>query len=149
MLHSPSGKWSAAQILEHLALAFGGTARAFRKAAKEGRNLGGHPTLADRLRVFVVTQVGYFPKGRKSPEVVLPTGTLQGSEALRVIHENLAAMDDAYADCRRKLPKGRVADHPVLGPLRLEEWPRFHLAHTRHHMKQIERIKQRSSAASA
>jgi hypothetical protein len=56
-------------------------------------------------------------------------------------------MDSLHQQCAAKLGnKGCIADHPVLGPLSLRQWPRFHLAHTKHHMKQIVALKAASRA---
>ena len=58
--------------------------------------------------------------------------------ALPTIRKNLAEMDEAINACESKMgSKIRIADHPVLGPLTVAQWRKFHMVHTRHHMKQI------------
>jgi hypothetical protein len=48
-------------------------------------------------------------------------------------------MDDALAKCEKQFGNGKkIADHPVLGPIPISGWRKFHLLHTRHHMKQIQ-----------
>src|SRR3954463_15077771 len=74
----PEGKWSTAEILEHLSLAFGATARGLERALAEGKPLGDLPSLKQKLRSFVVLNIGYFPPGRKSPPMVEPKGTIRG-----------------------------------------------------------------------
>src|SRR6266481_3443836 len=76
LTYHPEGKWSAAQILEHLSLAFGGTAKAFERAAREGKPLGDRPNLSQRLTNIVVLSLGYFPPGRQAPTIVTPKGEL-------------------------------------------------------------------------
>jgi len=145
----PEGKWSAAGILEHLSITFGGTARLMRKCMEDGKPLGSAPTLKQRLATMLVTGWGYFPTGRPAPDFARPKG-LEGGAALQSIRENLAAMDQALAECEQRFgSEVKIADHVVLGPLTIPQWRRFHLAHTRHHMKQIERLRGSSSGQSS
>lgn len=137
----PEGKWSAAEVLEHLALTYGGTARAFQKRVTEGPQ-GGSPSFKERLGHLLVLEMGVFPFKRKSPEPVAPRGNLCGKDALELLHRNLQEMDAAFVAYQAKHgTKGRVAKHPILGPLTYEQWPKFHLNHARHHMKQIRLLK--------
>jgi hypothetical protein len=134
----PEGKWSTAEILEHLALAFGATARGLERALAEGKPLGDLPSIKDRIKSFVVLNVGYFPPGRKSPPMVEPKGSMSGMEALAQIRGNLRKMDELHAECQKKISRERcIANHPVLGPLTFDQWPKFHRIHTLHHMKQV------------
>jgi hypothetical protein len=142
----PEGKWSAAGILEHLSITFGGTARLMRKCMEGGKPLASAPTLKQRLATLLVTGWGYFPTGRPAPEFAQPKG-MSGEAALQTIRENLAAMDQALAECEQRFgAQVKMADHVVLGPLTIPQWRRFHLVHTRHHMKQIARLRGSSSA---
>ena len=137
----PEGKWPAAGILEHLSITFGGTARLMRKCMEGGKPLGSAPTLKQRLAVLLVTGWGYFPAGRPAPEFTQPKG-LSGEVALQTIRDNLAAMDQGLAECEQRFgSEVKIADHVVLGPLTIPQWRRFHWVHTRHHMKQIERLR--------
>ena len=137
----PEGKWDSAGILEHLALTFGTTARLFEKILREEQELATSPTLTHRVRQLVVLRFGYIPRGRKSPKRVEPSGTISGREARELIFTNLERMDRALAECERRFgTKVKIADHPVLGPICLSGWRKFHLLHTRHHMKQIDAL---------
>lgn len=142
LIQHPEGKWSAAEILEHLAMAFGSTAKVFDRCAKKGGPIGDAPTLKQRLIATVVTDWGIFPRGRKAPHMVVPTGSLSGEAALELIRNNLLEMDKQLARCYEICGrKGRLANHPVLGPLTIDQWPKFHRVHTRHHMKQIRNMR--------
>ncbi len=135
------GKWSAADVLEHLALTYGGTARVFEKRLAEGP-LGGMPTPKQVVGQVLTLELGLFPFKRKSPEPVAPKGTIGGGEALGLLKSNLKKMDDAFAAFSAKYPGGgKVSPHPVLGPLTLKQWPKFHLNHCRHHMEQIAELR--------
>ena len=133
----PQGNWSTANILEHLSITYGGTARVMKKVADCDASLATRPTSYQRLAKFVVTGLGIMPGGRKAPAMTVPTG-LSANEALAAIRTNLAEMDAALRAAEQRLPGNRpIADHPILGPLTLRQWRRFHWVHTRHHMKQI------------
>src|SRR5437868_10152599 len=97
----PEGKWSSAQVLEHLALTYGGTAKAFHKRIADGPQ-GGSPAIKQRLAHVIVLELGMFPFKRKSPEMVAPKGELGGGEALALLKRNLQEMDAALATYSEK-----------------------------------------------
>ena len=133
----PEGKWDSASILEHLALTFGGTARVMDKCLREERCLATSATVRHRAAQLVVLGLCYIPGGRKAPERVVPTG-IAGKEALDLILANLEKMDRSLELCEQRFGKKvKIADHPVLGPIPISGWRKFHLLHTLHHMKQI------------
>jgi DinB superfamily len=139
------GKWCAAEILEHLYLTYAGTQKAFERCLKAGKPLGGVPTFKQKVAVAAVTDFGYFPKGRKSPDQVLPRG-MSAEKVVAEIGPRIAAMDEVIAQCEERYgSRTMVLDHPVLGPLTARQWRKFHLAHGRHHVKQI--LQRRPSAA--
>ncbi len=146
-VHHAEGRWSAAEILEHLALAFSSTAKVFERCAQKGRPIGDAPSLKQRLFATIVTDWGYFPSGRKAPHMVVPTGEWSGQQAMEMIRSNLMEMDKQLARCHETCgQKGWLANHPVLGPLTIDQWPKFHRVHTQHHMKQIRALRQSFSA---
>ncbi|MGH9509109.1 MAG: hypothetical protein ACRD2M_04165, partial [Terriglobales bacterium] len=113
----PEGKWSAADILEHLAIAFGSTARSLEKTLASGEPKISPPTMYQRGAALLVATIGYFPPGRQAPEFTKPKG-MDGETALRTIRENLVAMDAAITRCEQRFGRSRkIATHPVLGPL--------------------------------
>jgi len=133
----PEGKWCTAEILEHLALAFGGTAKFLGKVAADGKSVASKITLKQRIGIAVVTGGEFIPGGRKAPQGVVPKG-MSAEQVLPTIRKNLDDMDEAIAACEAKLgTKIKIADHPVLGPLTVGQWRKFHKVHTRHHMKQV------------
>jgi len=140
MRHHAEGKWDAAAILEHLALTFSGTTRAFQKCLDQGRPLATSATFKQRLIQLIVLRFNYIPYGRKSPKRVEPTG-IGGAEARELIFTNLAKMDQVFAECERRFgTKVKIADHPIFGAIPIGGWRKFHLLHTRHHMKQIDAL---------
>ena len=142
---SPSGRWSPAQILEHLALGFGATAKGAARCLEAGRPAAGAPTMRHRFATAVVVTCGCLPSGYSAPERTRPKG-LPGAAALQTLRANLAAMDDALERCAQQLgPRVALLDHPILGPLSVAQWRTFHRVHTRHHMRQIERLRARAT----
>ena len=144
--YAPPGKWSCAQILEHLLLSYTATTKGTQTALQTGKPLGGQPTLKDKLATFYVARMGFLPAGRKAPKSTRPANG-SGVQSLRQFNDALVAMDATLANAEKRF--GRVAkilDHPVLGPMNTKDWRRFHRTHARHHLKQIaKRLKQASS----
>jgi hypothetical protein len=135
------GKWSAVEVLEHLYLTYTGTQKAFERCLKAGKPLAGIPTFKQRMSTAAVTEFGYFPKGRRSPDQVLPKG-MPADKVVADIGLQIAAMDQAIAKCEERYgSRIKVLDHPILGPLTARQWRKFHLAHGRHHVKQIAKMK--------
>ena len=139
------GKWCVAEILEHLYLTYTGTQKAFERCLKAGKPLAGVPTFKQRVAATAVTDFGYFPKGRKSPDPVLPRG-MSVEKVVADIGPQIAAMDQVITQCEQRYgSRIKILDHPVLGPLTARQWRKFHLAHGRHHVKQI--VQRRPTAA--
>lgn len=140
MRQHPEGKWDAAAILEHLALTYGSTARVMQKCLDEGRPRATSASVKHRVSQVAVLTFSYIPSGRKAPKQVVPSG-IAGREALQLIFANLEKMDQALAECEGCFgTKVKIANHPVLGPIPITGWRKFHLLHTRHHMKQIDAL---------
>ena len=137
----PEGKWSTADVLEHLYLTYTGTVKGFERCLHEGKPLARTPMLKDRMRTFVVTGLGHLPEGRKAPERTQPRGML-ADEVTREIGLRISAMDEVIAQCEARFGKRtRVLDHPVLGPLTARQWRKFHWVHGQHHLKQIRKLR--------
>lgn len=134
-------RWSPAQILEHLALGFGATAKGAARCLESGRPAATAPTVRHRLSTAVVVTFGYLPSGRPAPERTRPRG-LSGEAAMQAVRANLIAMDEGLARCAKQFgSRVAILDHPILGPLSVAQWRTFHRVHTRHHMKQIVRLR--------
>jgi len=135
------GKWSAAQILEHLCLTYQGTIKAFERCLQAEKPLGGNPTLKQRVSIAAVTRWGYLPEGRSAPERTVPRG-MPVEQVVEQTITGLSAMDAIIGEAEKKYGKRtRVLDHPVLGPLTTKQWRGFHGTHGRHHLKQIRSLR--------
>jgi hypothetical protein len=138
---APAGKWSAAQILEHLFLTYKNTNRGLAKCLEQGAPLATRATLMQRVATLLVVNLGYLPGGRKAPERTTPRG-MSPEEVQQAIAPELQRMGSGLDDCERRFgARTKIMDHPFLGPLTADEWRKFHWVHGRHHARQIrERI---------
>jgi hypothetical protein len=144
LLRHPEGKWCAAEILEHLYLTYTGTTKAFERCLQAGQPQVSARVLRDRVRTIVVVGLGHMPKGRQSPKHALPRG-MTPEQVTREIGPSISAMDAAIAQCESRFGKqNRLLDHPILGPLTGRQWRKFHWVHGRHHIKQIQSLRQQS-----
>lgn len=135
-----SGKWCAAEILEHLYLSYSGTIKGCARLLERGQPLASRATLKNRAQSFVVVSLGYMPAGRKAPEGTRPRG-LETGKAVSEIESKIREMDTILTDCVAKFgAKVKVFDHPLLGPFSIGQWRKFHLVHGLHHVKQIRRL---------
>ena len=137
LAQAPAGKWSAAQILEHLLLTYQNTNRGLAKCLAQGAPLATRGTLKHRLAALLVVNLGYLPGGRKAPERLTPRG-MPPEEVRQAIAPELQKMDSGLNDCERRFgARTKIMDHLFLGPLTANEWRRFHWVHGRHHVRQI------------
>jgi len=137
LTHAPAGKWSAAQILEHLLLTYQNTNRGLAKCLAQGAPLATRATLKHRLAKLLVVNLGYLPGGRKAPERVTPRG-MPPQEVQQAIAPELQKMNSGLDDCERRFgSRTKIMDHLFLGPLTANEWRKFHWVHGRHHARQI------------
>jgi hypothetical protein len=162
---STPGKWSTQQIIEHLLLTYTMSETALNARLTKGRPTQARSTAFQRIQQFAVCNYGYFPHGRKAPEMVTPppppppragprTTTpppppppptahpLSGNELSTATHDHLTHLDILCNECEQRFGTTQFAAHNVLGPLNVNQWRRFQLAHGRHHLKQIAAIRQ-------
>jgi len=138
--HRP-GKWSSAEILEHLSRAFTSTSKLMGKHLERGRPTTKDSTWVQRWRVLMVITLGYLPTGIAAPEFTMPRG-IAAAEALDTFRQALAGMDDAITNCEQRFePGAKIAAHVFFGPLSAAQWRRFHWVHTRHHARQIQQLR--------
>lgn len=147
MIWHPQGKWSSAQILEHLSLAFSGTVKRMREALALNQNPEiRRPTFNERMASFLVVKLNYIPPGRKAPERIVPKG-ISPAEAREAVRSSLAEVDGVINECEKRFGRQTIVMiHPSLGPLTVKQWRKFHCVHTLHHMRQIQKMRQKMNA---
>lgn len=139
----PEGKWSTSLILEHLLLSYRASGARLARAADEGTTKVRPDTWAQRFSTFVVVGLGYFPTGRAAPEYVQPKG-MPAADIVGATTSSLVEFDAAATRCADLFGvETKVSNHPILGAFSIRQWRRFHRIHTRHHMKQVRRLRQR------
>jgi hypothetical protein len=142
LIRHPEGKWSAAEVLEHLYLTYKSTGKGFLRCLQAGKPLASSPTFRQRLSTMLVAELGYLPPGRNAPDGVRPRGTATDA-IMGEIGRQLEAMDEVIGEAEVRYGRSVcLLDHPILGPLTGKQWRKFHWVHGRHHVKQIERLKQ-------
>jgi hypothetical protein len=131
------GRWSVAEIVEHLDRTYTGTTKGLERCLEAGATRASPQSLKRSMRRFVVVTLGWFPTGVEAPRHVQPTGELSLSTLLERAGAHLAEMDATLARAAARFGSGPVMDHPILGPFTAAHWARFHCVHTRHHCRQI------------
>jgi hypothetical protein len=133
----PTGKWTPAQIVEHLALGLTLSAETF-QARRNHAPMSRRPrTPAEQVARFLIFGLRWFPPGRKAPERATPAAQINRASAEAHFVAGLEAWDQVD---RALLPARRsnlFVKHPRMGDLTIEEWMRFHVIHARHHARQI------------
>jgi hypothetical protein len=138
----PSGKWCAAEVLEHLYLTYTGTIKGFERMMASGRPLASRASMAQRVRTLVVVGLGHMPAGVKAPAVAVPKG-LPAETVRSDFGAKIAAMDAIIAQCEARFGhRVHVLDHPILGPLTAPQWRKLHLVHGQHHCKQLLQLRE-------
>jgi hypothetical protein len=137
----PAGKWTPAQIVEHLALALTLSAATFQSRRNHAPMTRRRRTPAEHVARFLILGLRWFPPGRKSPERTTPPAQIDRASAEAHFLAGIEAWDQVD---RALLPERRTnlfVKHPRMGDLTVEEWMRFHVIHANHHARQIrERI---------
>lgn len=143
LLRHPEGKWSAAEVLEHLYLTYSGTVKGCERCLQNGKPLLSPPNFHNRMAKFVVVKIGHMPGGRAAPEGTRPIG-MPAEQVVENLTAKIAVMDALLGRCEVRFgARTRFLSHPVLGPLTGAEWRKFHWVHGRHHVRQILALRQR------
>lgn len=135
-LAAPPGKWSPAEIVDHLATAIDNSAKGFASRADKPAMTRRPHTMFQRVANVALIGFGWFPSGRKAPESTLPATKPDRAATEAKLRAGCAA----FLELEQTLAH-RSADlflkHPVLGDLTLPEFMQFHVRHAEHHRKQI------------
>jgi hypothetical protein len=137
-------KWTAQQVVEHLVLSYQATTKALNSRLSKGRlPRMKKPTLLQWSLKCMILGYGYLPQGAPAPDETLPAGhfaAMDGRQLSALLHDEISAMDHALDACRLQFGMERVAVHPWLGAMRIDQWRRFHAVHGLHHVAQLHSI---------
>jgi len=137
LLREREGKWSIAQVFEHLYLTYTGTVKGCERILDAQKPLATPPTLTQRLKTLAVITLGYYPQGIQSPPQVRPKGT-PPDQVIAEIQQQIIVMDESLTRCEQRFGKqSKLFNHPVLGALTADQWRKFHWLHGRHHVRQV------------
>jgi hypothetical protein len=130
------GKWSPAQVTEHVAIAY-----EVSRSIVNGQYSGGAPPRVLRpvirtLFLRPVLKAGRFTRRGKAPAPFQPSSS-PGSVA-----DVTARLNNAAAAFQRDIAAAAAAgrtviDHPFFGRLSLADYSRLQAIHTRHHAQQL------------
>jgi len=98
-----AGKWSAAEILEHLCRTYIGTIKGLSRVLASGI-ANKQATLRQRAAAMIVVQIGYFPNGIQSPAAVCPRG-VPSEQVMAEIGSKISEMDTVWQAARRSSEK--------------------------------------------
>ena len=134
---APAGKWSLAQIVDHLGRAVDTIATAF-EAQDDERPRERRASPRQHLLRHLLLGAHKLPKPRAISERNRP-GQRPDPElvtaAFRMAVERLASLTETWPAAKQE---GIFVSHPVLGELNLPEWGRFFFVRGRQYAHQIE-----------
>ncbi|HEX9691784.1 MAG TPA: DinB family protein [Gemmatimonadales bacterium] len=133
---APSGKWSVAQIVHHLAIGMDLVATMMGERKNKPMSRRAKPYQA--VLRHLVLSAGRIPGGFKAAEVTHPDDRPDPEMVAAQFRMGVERMKEYYKTWPPELQVAVFVRHPLLGDLNLPEWTRFHYVHCRHHAAQIQ-----------
>jgi hypothetical protein len=130
-------RWSAAEIVEHLARMERGIGKLILVKSTEPQLVPATDLPTTRLSDSTIAMVRNRASPIDAPERVRPTGSVSSQDALAQLTEARAALKQAYASADPSVLDGAVHDHPVLGPLTVRSWVELTGHHEARHAQQM------------
>lgn len=134
---APAGKWTPAQIVEHLALGLESSAARFIERRSRGPMVRRPRTLIERLAKLFIFGLRRFPPGLTAPEGATPAPRVERAAAEGRFRRGLALWEQVEREVLPARPHDLFVKHPRMGDLTAGEWMQFHVIHARHHARQI------------
>lgn len=131
------GKWSPAEITEHLKLVYEGFLRELRDG--RGIQIRSNWLLRRFLRLVILPRIfktGQLPKGAKSPREVRPTAFVKDQSQALAQFSSFAEEFQTELVKRKGLQTTRLTHH-IFGHINALEGLRFVTVHIVHHQKQL------------
>jgi hypothetical protein len=138
-------KWNAQEVIEHLVLGCRLTTSTLETRLNKGRasRNQNRTYLQWSLQLMILT-FGALPRGVPALEETMPTPgrfpAMSGRQLSDLLRQEIETMDNVLDACRRRFGIERVGTHPWLGPLRVDQWRRFHVVHGLHHVPQLRSV---------
>jgi hypothetical protein len=137
--------WSVQEVIEHLVLGYRLTSETLETRLAK-RRLSSHRkrTYVEWSLQLMILSFGTMPQGVPALEGTMPTpgqfAVMNGRQIGDLMRQEIEAMDTLLDACRHTYGMERVATHPLLGPLRVDQWRRFHVVHGLHHLAQLRSV---------
>ena len=134
-------RWSAAEVIEHLALVeriFGGRIVNALDAARSGLAPEAQPRTA--LPDAIEQRMGDRVNKRQAPEPARPTGTVDIAAGWAALQGNHAALHAALDRCDGLALSQVTLDHAFFGTMTVYQWIELMAAHEVRHTEQINEI---------
>lgn len=139
---APNGKWSIAQIVQHLAIGIDLVGHAFEELSGEDEMARRSKPYQSALR-HLTLGVGKYPGTLKALPDAKPDAKPDPELVAAQFRMGVEHYKTLAAEWSTDKQTTRFVPHPVLGDLNFPEWVRFHYLHCRHHASEIgHRVKQ-------
>jgi hypothetical protein len=133
---APRGRWSVAQVLNHLALGLDAVVRKLEER-KDRTDLTRRATPKQHLLRHLMLGLGRFPPGRRTPEGTVPADRPDPELVAAQFRMAIRRLEGLCETLPPEQQQRIFVRNPVLGDLNLPEWVRFFYVHNRHHAQQI------------
>src|SRR6266498_4790530 len=117
----PAGKWTPAQIVEHLALGLNLSAETFKARRNHAPMSRRRRTPAEQVARMFIFGLRWFPPGRKAPERTTPPPQINGATAEAHFLAGVEAWDQVDRALLPERRKNLFVKHPRMGDLTVEE----------------------------
>jgi len=139
-------RWSAANVVEHVAIVNGRVAGRFAKQIADARAAGhaGETAIEPILPTIDLARVlDRSPQSRvQAPDPIQPTG-LDADAAWTSLEQSSAALREALTSGDGLALGTLMAPHPLFGPLSIYQWAAFVGAHQARHAAQLRELRGR------
>jgi len=133
--------WSVQQIVEHLVLSMDHTAATLEERLAKGRpDRYSSRTRAEWLMQLMVLSAGHMPRGVGATDETTPPRRMPPMgvhELTQRLESAIERVDATFEQSRHRFGMERIGRHFLLGPLRVDQWRRYHVLHLRHHTEQV------------
>lgn len=137
-------RWSAAEVLAHLAKVEASSGKLFSVHARQLRESGAPPETGNDARAIIdgFTRFPMHLRTRviEAPAIVQPDGHSDFDEAVRALETSRARLLDAMVKADGLALGSVSAAHPRLGPLTMYEWLLMIARHEARHAEQLDEI---------
>jgi tetrahydromethanopterin S-methyltransferase subunit G len=138
--------WSVQQIVEHLVLSMEQTVTALEQRLAKGRpERRSTRSRTEWLLQLMVLSAGHMPRGVGATRETIPPAQMPSTgirELIERLESAIERLDATLEQSRQRFGMERVGRHFLLGPLRVDQWRRYHVLHLQHHTRQMREVRE-------